>query len=88
MMSLGVEGSSLGPLVSGKAARALAESQGIAWVAGTEVVLQWLAGVVTAVSSLRIAKRPDVALYAMNLSASARHTIARVRAGQRRGCEA
>ena len=72
-MSSGLEGSSLWPLVPGKAARALAESQGIAWVAGIEVVLRWLAGVVTALSSLRIAESPDVALYARNLSASAGH---------------
>lgn len=72
-MFAGVEGCSLGPLVPGQAARALPESQGIARVAGAEVVLRWLAGVVTAVSSLRVAECPDVTLHAMSFSASAGH---------------
>ena len=72
-MFTGVEGGLLGPLVPGKAARALTKPQGIARVAGVEVVLRWLAGVVTAVSSLRIAECPDITLHTMSLSASAGH---------------
>ena len=86
-VSTGAEGSSLGPLIPRKAACPLTKPQGIAWVAGTVVVLRWLAGVVTAVSSLRVAEGPDVTLHATT-SLLQQTATARVWADQHWDCEA
>ena len=53
----------LGPLVVGGAAAVLTKPVGIVRIGRVKVELGWVAGVVAAVSGLRVAKRPDVALH-------------------------
>lgn len=52
----------LGPLIVGRATAEAAKLVGVIRVGRIKVELGWVARVVTAVSSLRVAERPDVAL--------------------------